>query len=114
MSREPVRPDVGTLSPEVREYIHGLEAVAAARTIAVATNGKFPRWSFERYVMIVGFIITFVTNIFWLGNKVGAVETRVATLESNETAWARKTEMDVEHRSLQLQLDKKSDRVDTR
>lgn len=102
---EVTRPGLSGLSADQQRYVEHLEAMVGARTIAVSRNGKFPRWSFERWALIVGFGASIYVNAFYIGRTVENHETRIGALERNEAQYARKDVLDVEHRSLQAQMD---------
>lgn len=104
------RPNTDNLTDEQQRYFDTLERLVGAKTIAVASNGRFPAWSVERWLLVVGFALSICSNAFWVGTKVQAVESRVSVLERNEDQWARKAEVDLQARNLQAQIDRKADR----
>jgi hypothetical protein len=49
--------------PELLPQVHALERLAYGRTVTVATNGKFPHWSAERWLAVATAVMAGVISV---------------------------------------------------
>lgn len=53
--------------PQLLSEVHALERLAYGRTVHVATNGKFPRWSIERWLAVATACMAGVVSVIvWI------------------------------------------------
>lgn len=57
------------IDPQLLSEIHALERMALGRALAVATNGKFPHWTVERWLSVLTFVGGVVVSIFFFGGE---------------------------------------------
>lgn len=71
LASERLRALVGHHEPELVAEVAGLERLANSRTVAIAANGKFPRWSLERWLTLVTLIVTSsgVIGFLWFASR---------------------------------------------
>jgi len=66
--------------------IAALERLAFARSLQVTTNGRFPHWTFERWVSLVTLIAVCIGGIWFAGGKWSTVEGAVTEISDVKTA----------------------------
>jgi hypothetical protein len=73
----------GALSGEDLRYIARLEQLASAKTMAVATNGRFPYWSLERWLLVLNLVAVCIGGIWFAGSQWSGVKRDVAETKQN-------------------------------
>jgi hypothetical protein len=79
--------------------------MTGARTVQVTTNGRFPFWSFERWVSVLTFVSVIVGGIWFAAVKWGGMEQDMAAVKVGiaETKDAVKG-LDAQQQDLRLEV----------
>jgi hypothetical protein len=101
---ERVRVALGASDPLVTE-VAALERMNSARSVAITTNGKFPFWSFERWVSVLTFVSVIVGGIWFAAVKWTGIEQDMAAVKRDvsETKTAVKG-LDLQQQDLRLEM----------
>jgi hypothetical protein len=99
-----VRVALGAGDPLVGE-VAALERMNSARSVAITTNGRFPFWSFERWVSVLTFLSVIVGGIWFAAVKWSGMEQDMAAVKLGvaETKAAVKS-LDTQQQDLRLEL----------
>lgn len=96
-TREPlsdrVKAALVTDDPMLIRELQMLERLASGNVSYVAANGRFPKWTVERYLLVCGFAASLFVQAFYLGGKLQNVDLRLAAIESREQGYATRSEM---------------------
>lgn len=69
------------IDPELLVLVAGAERLASAKSVYAAGNGKWPRWSVERWLAVLSFTFTATATVigavFFLGGRYHEIETSV-------------------------------------
>lgn len=109
---------LGCDDPDFLRALEKTESAASAKSMAVIRNGIFPKWSLERWVLLIGFGVTFGSSTFDWGGKYKAIEMKQEQITSALGVVERKVdgvsvdvgEMKVEQARVRTQLDIEADR----
>lgn len=53
--------------PQLLAEVHAIERLANAKTVNVASNGRFPRWSVERYLAVATAVMAgLISVVVWI------------------------------------------------
>jgi len=66
---------------QIVDEVQALERLSSARTVHVAANGKFPRFSIDRWIAIVGAAAAILSAAFVAGGRWSSVETAAADIK---------------------------------
>lgn len=77
------RPSLDGLTKEIRDYIEHIEKFVATRTIGVSRNNRWPRWSFERWLLMIGLAYQVFQWSFFMGGEWRTVKQDVAVLKQD-------------------------------
>lgn len=69
------------MDPDLLAQIRALERLALDRTVQVATNGKFPHWTVERWMTVLTFITVIFGWFFFVGGQWGTVKSDISELK---------------------------------
>lgn len=69
------------VDPYLVREVQVLEKTARGEIVHGAANGRFPRWSLERYVLVIGFVGTALYQVFGLGVSFAGMKRDVSSLE---------------------------------
>lgn len=110
------RVSAATDDPQLVKEIEHLERIAAGRVAYVASNGKFPRWSVERWLAFIGAIISgtlmLIAWIFFAGGQWAEVKADIKQVRDDH-AIIRQSNQDMKQQFWELQQELKSiQRVD--
>jgi|SRR6185369_2515575 len=65
------------IDPMLLTQIAGAEVLASSKTTYAAGNGKFPRWSVDRWLQITIFCMSVISGIFFFGGQWSGVKKSV-------------------------------------
>ena len=80
-----VREALGEDDPGLVREIAALERIAMAGVAHVASNGKFPNWPIDRWILVVGFIGLVINNVFVSGGQWATINRDIDGLKSTVT-----------------------------
>lgn len=112
---DPKRPDFERLSPSEIRYVEGLEKLTNANSTAIVTNGKFPYWSVDRWLLVITFVWAViagsVTSAWFFASEWADVRSSVDALVKEMPAVRIQLNDVTEHlHAVQQQLDRQDTR----